>query len=290
MNKAKNKVDEIFKKLAKKNQFGLKNADIEPIHPEFPFARNGICVFIAPMSSGKTFRYLKFSAIQQYLFDEPYFETIVICSTSGEFDETALTYKDAIAESNLILIKDEELLDWISEYKQKRFLYNTLRKYIRNDFKNPSDQMKAIIKENRLHNDPNRLLKYLSSKLSEIGWRSYPHRLLLIMDDYANHPLLKKKDSPLPRELRKLRHSGINVIICVQAVKDIPRDIKRILNDLIVFPGLGEEDFIKLIRETPASRFNYKTLWNMYSKIKRKKTMFRMHIDADRVIITAPDQ
>jgi hypothetical protein len=283
------KVNHAFNKLAKKNQFELKNALIEPIHPEFPFAKNGICAFIATVGSGKTYNYLKMVAIQETLFDEPFFETVVICSTSGEFDKTVQTFKAAITKSNLISIKDEELLEWLDEYKSKILLYNTLRKFIRNDFKNPSEEMKVIIREFRLQNDPNRLLKFLSSKLSDMGWKTYPHRLLLILDDFHAHPLLKKKDSPLSRELKKLRHFNINVIISVQTAKSIPKDIKRTLSDLILFPGISEYDFKDLIRESTASCFDYLVLWNAYKNISNQRTLFKIHIAARRVIISYPD-
>jgi hypothetical protein len=282
-------VNDTFNKLAKKNEFELKNALIEPIHQKFPFAKNGICAFIATVGSGKTYNYLKMVAIQENLFDEPYFETVAICSTSGEFDKTVQTFRAAIKKSKLISIKDEELLTWLDGYKPKILLYNTLRKFIKNDFKDPDEQMKTIIKENRLHTDPNRLLKFLSVKLSEIGFRTYPHRLLLILDDYHAHPLLKKKDSPLSRELKKLRHFNINVIISVQTVKSIPKDIKRTLSDLVLFPGISEYDFKDLIRESTASCFDFKVLWENYRKIKCQRTMMKIHIAARRIIITHPD-
>jgi hypothetical protein len=100
--------------------------------------------------------------------------------------------------------------------------------------------------------------------------------------------MLKSKDTPLSRELKKLRHFNINVIICVQTVKSIPKDLKRNLNDIILFSGISEIDFKELIRESTASCFEYKTLWDSYSKIKCNRTMFRLHVSARRVIITPP--
>jgi hypothetical protein len=160
--------------------------------------------------------------------------------------------------------------------------------FVRNNYKNPSEEMLKIIVEYRLQRDPKRLLKFIVLKLNEIGWQTYPHRLLLILDDFASHPLLKSKDTPLSRELKKLRHFNINVIICVQTVKSIPKDIKRVLSDIILFPGISELNFKELIRESTASCFEYKVLWNEYSKIKCLRTMFRLHVAARRIIITPP--
>ena len=60
------------------------------------------------------------------------------------------------------------------------------------------------------------------------------------------------------RLLKKLRHFNINVIICVHTEKSIPKDIKRTLSDLILFTGIGEEDFNDLIKESPAGIFDRK--------------------------------
>jgi hypothetical protein len=289
MKDPKSYVNKIFAKLGKKNEYELKNGWVEPIHEDFPFAKNGICAYIAAVGSGKTYNYLKFMAEQQYYFDEPVFETIVLCSTSGEFDETVLTYKDAITKSKLIAIKDNDLLKWLDEYITKSKTHKALMKFVRSDFKNVNEEMKRIIKENRLDKDPNRLLRYIKQKLTEIGWKSYPHRLCLIFDDFASHPLIKHKEHPLPRMLKKLRHFNINIILCVQGVKDLPKHLRREFDDLILFPGMSEEDFKTLIRETRASCFDYNELWQRYKKISNDRVMIRLHIRARRILFTYPD-
>jgi hypothetical protein len=88
--------------------------------------------------------------------------------------------------------------------------------------------------------------------------------------------------------LKKLRHFNISVIICVQTVKSIPKDLKRNMSDLIVFPGISEEDFIYLIRESSASCFDYKKLWSVYRKIKDKHTLMCLHIEAHKVFLYPP--
>ena len=281
------RVDELFDKLASKNKQELESAKIKPISDVFPLAQNGICAFIAGMGCGKSYNYLKLAAKQEDLYVEPFFETIVICSTSGDFDKTVLTFKHAIQKSNLIAVKDNDLMNFIEEHTKKTMLYNTLMKFIKSNFKRPSEEMQQIIQENRLQKKE-KLIEYIGKKFTEIGWKTYPSRLLLIFDDFSSHPLLKSRDEPLSRMLKKLRHFNINVIICVQTVKSIPKDIKRNLSDLIVFPGISEDDFKYLIRESSASCFNYQVLWKEYSKIKDRQTMFAMHIAARRVIVTPP--
>ena len=95
-------IDKLFDKFSEKNHEQLSNAEIKPIHEKYPFAQNGICAFIAPMGSGKSYNYMKLSAKQEVLFAEPFFELIVICSTSANFDQTVKTFTPAIKKSKLI--------------------------------------------------------------------------------------------------------------------------------------------------------------------------------------------
>jgi hypothetical protein len=224
-------------------------------------------------------------ARQEVLDDnEPFFENVVICSTSSEFDKTVMTFKEAISISNLIAVRDSNLLDWVNQYISKVLLYNTVMKFIKKKFKNPSDEMFDIIVQNKL-NTKEKLIEWIAKTLVDIGWKTYPHRLLLILDDYASHPQLKSKDAPLSRMLKKLRHFNISVIICVQTVKSIPKDLKRNMSDLVLFTGISEEDFIYLIRESSASCFDYKKLWNVYRIISDKHALMCLHIEANKVFI-----
>ena len=112
------------------------------------------------------------------LFNEPFFETVALCSTSGEFDKTVKVFKEAIKKSKLIAIKDTDLLTWLEEYMGKVMLYNTLTKFVNDGLNNPDEDMQKIINDNNLHN-PKRTIEFISKKLKEIGWKTYPHRLLL---------------------------------------------------------------------------------------------------------------
>ena len=103
---------------------------------------------------------------------------------------------------------------------------------------------------------------------------------------FASHPLLRSKETEMSRLLKKLRHFNINVIICVQTVKSIPKDIKRTLSDIILFPGIGIEDFKDLMKESPASMFDINTLWKEYNSLQSNHDMFTIHLKAKKIIIT----
>ena len=94
-------VDKQFDATQKKNKY-LKFALMTPIHDKYPFAQNGITAMIASMGSGKTYTYLKLMKQQEVLFDDAFYELIVICSTSSKFDETVNAFKDLIKKSRFL--------------------------------------------------------------------------------------------------------------------------------------------------------------------------------------------
>ena len=227
---------------------------------------------IASMGSGKTYTYLKLMKQQECLFDDAFYELIVICSTSSKFDETVNAFKDLIKKSKVVCIKDTDLLAFLNKYMRRILKFNSLIKYMRYDSTKPKDVEK--------------MLNYITSKLDKYKWRTFPHRMLLVLDDFASHPLLRSKENELPRLLKKLRHFNINVICCVQTTRSIPRDLKRILSDIIIFPGISEDDFYDLFKEAPLGCFNMKECYNVYKSLTNKHDRMAFHINANRIIVT----
>lgn len=288
IDKAFNDIEDSFRKLAEKNRKELDAALIKPIHEKYPYAQNGICAMIASMGSGKSYNYLKAIAKQEVLNpDQPFYELVVICSTSAKFDKTVETYKSLIKKSKLVCVKDSDLIYWINKYMRRILKYNAIVNYVNNGCKEPNEEMSRVFDKYRLVKK-DKQIKYISEKLIKYDWSTYPHRCLLVLDDFANHPLLRSKESEMCRLLKKLRHFNINVIICVQTVKSIPKDIKRTLSDIILFPGIGEDDFMELMKESPAGMFDKKKLWSEYKRVNDPQAMFAIHIKAQKIIITLP--
>ena len=286
VDKAFNEIEEQFRKISEKNKKELDAALIKPIHEKYPYAQNGICAMIASMGSGKSYNYLKAIAKQEVLNpDQPFYELVVICSTSAKFDKTVETYKPLITKSKLVCVKDSDLIYWLNKYMRRILKYNGLINYVNSNFKTPNEEMERLIDKHRLMKK-DKQIKYVTEKLIKYEWSTYPHRCLLVLDDFANHPLLRSKETEMCRLLKKLRHFNINVIICVQTTKSIPKDIKRTLSDIVLFPGIGEEDFMDLMKESPAGMFDRKKLWIEYKKITDPQAMFAIHIKARKIVIT----
>ena len=158
---------------------------------------------------------------------------------------------------------------------------------VNNVLKNPDEDMQKIITDTNLHQNK-KLIEFDSKKLTELGWKTNPYRLLLVCDDFASHPLLKRKEDPLSRMFKKLRHFNINVIIIVQTVKSIPKDLKRNLSDCVIFPGLSKIEFYDLIKESSLSCFYPDELWSEYQKINNPQAMFAMRVAARKIVISIP--
>ena len=293
IDKAFEDIEESFRKIAEENKAELDAALIKPIHDKYPYAQNGICAMIASMGSGKSYNYLKAIAKQEVLDpSQPFYELVVICSTSAKFDKTVETYKQLIKRSKLVCVKDSDLLGWLNKYMRRILKYNAIISYVNSGCKEPNEELSRCFTKHRLDiktkNIRDKQIKYISEKLVKYGWKTYLHRCLLVLDDFANHPLLRSKETEMCRLLKKLRHFNINVIICVQTVKSIPKDIKRTLSDMILFPGIGEDDFMELMKESPAGMFDKKSLWSEYKRVTDPQAMFAIHIKARKVIVTMP--
>ena len=287
-------VDKQFDATQKKNKY-LKFALMTPIHDKYPYAQNGITAMIASMGSGKTYTYLKLMKQQECLFDDAFYELIVICSTSSKFDETVNAFKGLINKSKLVCIKDSDLLAFLNKYMRRILKFNSMLKYM-NDNKDVDDEFRRVADKHGLKydstkaKDVDKVLNYITDKIDKYHWRTFPHRMLLVLDDFASHPLLRSKENELPRLLKKLRHFNINVICCVQTTRSIPRDLKRILSDIIIFPGISQEDFMDLFKESPLGGFDMKECYKMYKALSNKHDRMTFHINANRIIITKCDK
>ena len=290
-------IDDFFDKVQKKNKKELDSAAIKPIHDKYPLTQNGIVGLMAPPGSGKTFTYLKLAAQQEKLFDEPFFELIVICSTSNKFDKTVQAFKDCITKSKVVALRDTDLLDWLNKYMRRMLKYNSMMKFVDHECKDEDEVIDRLLRKHKLKVNGKQtpkqkfdMVKYLASKFEKYGWKTFPHRCLLILDDFASHPLVRSKETEMSRLLKKLRHFNINVMICVQTAKSLSKDIKRICTDFILFPGISEDDFYNLLKESMAGKFDKKKLWKAYHSLNNIHDSFRIHIYANKVIIVRGDK
>ena len=271
-------VDEKIEKIIRKNKRELNTALIEPIHPKHQFSSNGLYAFLGKMGSGKTFYIMKHILLSEKLFEKPYYSLIVFCSTSNGLDKTVMSFKDNI-KTPMIFISDTELLDFIENHVKEKMRYYSIYRFVMNNFKNPDDTMEEIIRSNGL-NTKQKLIKYIAQEFNKYQTNSYPLNCLIVLDDFANNELLTKKNSKLHSYFTKTRHYNITFIIAVQTVKFIPKNVKRMLTDCVIYGGFSEEDFFGLLKEL-SHPWNIKKLFEEYkNKMTEKHNKLILNLSA----------
>ena len=249
MSKIINEVNDEITKIIKKNKKELDTALIKPIHKNHPFSSNGLYCFIGKPGSGKTYYIMKHILLSEKLFEKPYYNLIVFCSTSNGLDKTVLAFKDKI-KTPILFINDSELMNFLEEHVKAKMRYYSIYRFVMNNFKKPDEIMQGLINQYGL-NTKAKLVKFIANEFNKYQTNRYPLNCLVVLDDFANNDLLTKKNSPLHSYFTKTRHYNITFIIAVQTVKFIPKNVKRMLSDCVIYGGLSEEDFISLMKELP---------------------------------------
>jgi len=131
-----------------------------------------------------------------------------------------------------------------------------------NNFKKPDDIMQEIIRLNGL-NTKTKLIKYIAQEFNRVQTNRYPLNCLVVLDDFANNPLLTDRKSLLHSYFTKTRHYNITFIIAVQTVKFIPKNDKRMCTDCVIYGGVSEDDFIDLMKEL-SHPWNNRILYEKY--------------------------
>ena len=177
-----------------------------------------------------------------------------------------LAFKDKI-KTPIRYINDTELLSFLEEHVKEKMRYYSMYRFALNNFKNHDDNMNEIIGLNGL-NTKQKIIKYIAQKFNKYDTNRYHLNCLVVLDDFANNPLLTNKKSPLHSYFMKTRHYNITFIINIQTVKFIPKNIKRMSTDCVLYGGLSENDFMSLMKEL-SHPWNDKLL---YEKYKTKST------------------
>ena len=116
------------------------------------------------------------------------------------------------------------------------------------------------------------ILAYCIRKMNKYNFSTYPTNTLLVLDDMAGHDLIKKVESPLAKIFTKCRHYHLTVILAAQTWRFINLNLKRLCSDLIIGAGYSEEDFKKMILQTPSS-IDWRTLWVKYKLLSEHQKL-----------------
>jgi hypothetical protein len=217
-------------------------AKIEPfsIKDQVYYGKNGLILFIAPQGGGKSYTLCEFILLTERLYQKPFFQNIIYCSTNDGLDKTLGTFKKQFTKYQ---INDKKIqrMDGDIEVTMKK-----------------------------------RQMKYVEKKLRDYGTPEYPSNTLLILDDFMGSDLLERKESPVVKLMSKLRHYNITTIVSQQSTKGIGRTVRRLTSDCVLWKGIGYEDFMKLLDEMPIS-LSKDYLWSLYQTLKNKHDYIEIH-------------
>lgn len=278
-NNIEQEVDEILEKVRKKNNKELSYALIKPLTKNYPFCSNGIYLFSGSMGAGKSYEIMRHILISERLFDEPYYSLIAFCSTSGGLDKTVQTFLPKI-KTPIAFIPDTSLMPFLRRHIKIKKKYYALIQFMNSNLKKPNSEMERIITKHNLKKKEQQL-KYIAEKLLKYNTSRYPANLLLILDDFASHPLLQQKESELNRILTKTRHYNITCIIAVQTVKFVIKNLKRMLTDAVIWKGLSYDDWVGFMRELSHS-FDQDILWERYHQLHDSHSRLELHMIANQ--------
>jgi hypothetical protein len=249
--------------------------------------------------------------------DTHYYSLIAYCSTSGEMDQTVQTNLDAnIIKTPLVQVSDRDLMSFLARHLKRKKKYYAMIKYLRqkkiNDtlqhsidkhnikfyvydpkkkkmpeiwdsvpyhgVKSESDTRTMMLVEKV--NKP-KLVAWILKKIHHYGVSRTVCHLLVILDDFAGHPLLERKETPLARMKTKCRHYSCTFIVAVQTPKYIIKNIRRQATDVVVWLGLNQEDFFILFKEIAYS-YDVKDLWEQYRRMPTQTSHLILNIKAQQ--------
>jgi hypothetical protein len=237
---------------------------IKPISDDYHFSSNGVYFFVGRMGTGKTYEVWRHIYTTELLSKKPYYSEVIYCSTSGAMDKTTEAMC-AKMKGVIRFVSETELMSYLTKHLKWKLKYYALIKFTLSKFTDANDEMLRIIAKHNLENREESL-EYISSKLSKYNTCDYPFRTLLVLDDFAGSPLLKKVDSPLARILTKTRHYHLTCIIIAQTFRFISLNVRRLATDVIIFSKFSEDDFIKALHQFP-NNLNYKDAWEKYKQL-----------------------
>ena len=279
-------VIKIMEDALTKNKKDIESALIKPISPEWPFSTNGVYFFLGKMGSGKTHNVWKHIFMTERLGGPSTPDLILFCSTSGALDKTSETFAK-MCKIPIRYLKENELMSYLNKFLKRKLKYYAMVKHLISNLTESSEEMNRLIKKYSLIDLEDRL-EYIAMKLRqyshtlEFAHLTYPLNTLLVLDDFAGSPLLRKSDSPLVRMLTKTRHYNLTAIIVAQTIRFVPLNLKRLATDVILYSKYSDEDFLAVLEQTP-NNLNKKQALAEYHKLTGSHDHMIINITADKV-------
>jgi hypothetical protein len=250
--------------------------------------------------------------------DSHYYSLIAYCSTSGAMDRTVQTIFDAnVIKTPVVQVPERGLMSFLARHLKRKKKYYAMIKYLQQ--KKIDDTLQHSVDKHNIkfyaydpkkkkvpemfdsvpyYGHPNqeadvrqmmlvekvnkpKLVAWILKKIEAYGVSRSVCPLLVVLDDFAGHPLLERKETPLARMMTKCRHYSCTFIVAVQTVKYVIKNIRRQATDIVVWAGLSEEDFHQLFKEIAYS-YDERSLWEEYRRLPNQISHMILNVKAQR--------
>lgn len=270
--------EDIDKTLAVSAKY-IKAESIKPIAKGYDFSSNGFYLLSGRMGAGKTLKMIKHILMCDKINDgKPYYRMIAFCSTSNGLDQTVEAFANKI-KTPLMFIPDTALIPFLKQHIRTKKKFYAMYKWIDSNMKLVNNEFKRICEKHNLKKDGEKLV-YVAKKIQKYNCQDYPANLLLILDDFANHPLLKDGKQELSRLIRCVRHLSVTVILAMQSCKGIIKDLRRIITDIVIWKGASYDDWEDLMHEVP-HQFDDDLMWEKYNRLTDINSYLEIHLYAN---------
>ncbi len=272
-------VDDFINDTLCKNKKYIEAEKIQPLAKGYDFSTNGFYLLMGRMGAGKTLKMIKHILMAEKLNKgKPYYRLIVFCSTSNGLDQTVESFAMKI-KTPVMFVPDKSLIQFLTKHIKTKKKFYALYKWIDSNMAVKNNEFKRIAEKHGLTKVSQQLL-YAATKIAKYNCNDYPANMLLILDDFADHPLFKNGRQELPRLIRCVRHLNVSVILAMQTTKSVMKGMRRIITDVVLWKGGSYDDWIDLMRELP-HQFDDDVMWRKYNSLTDINSHLEIHCYAN---------
>lgn len=243
-----NYIEKLMTQNAKDNKSALNSELINKI-PLTDVYTNSITVAVGKQRSGKTRKIIKEIIKVSKMHNETHM-LIYVNKTGNKMDKTFESFKDLISLPIVYCSQDdcEDMLRHIITYKEK---YNQL---IQSQDPDEIDDT-----------DPE-VVDILDNLGLEDFSRPYLHTLVLL-DDIANSPMLKKPTTYMNSLLTQCAHINMSFFLSVQYWIGLPANIKSQATVVFMFGGFSKQQLHYLLGQMSLQN-PFDEIWDIYKTLK----------------------
>lgn len=232
------------------NKSKIKSESKKSFGKDIDVLENSLNICVGAQGHGKTFRttaeVIKISKISKETHMLIYF------NKNGDSNDATFESVKHLIQIPIVYVPYDKAEDYVRSIQAYKSLY---LKYKSNKIKLPE---KNIV-------EMKNILKIKDFK------RPYLHTLMLF-EDFANNPLLKRCDGYFNQFFATLRHEHCTVFISVQFWKSIPTEIKSNATSIFIFAGYSKQQLTYILSQI-ALPYTKDQIYEKYNQMKNKQCL-----------------